>query len=282
MVEADRLEHCGSYPEALAILEIAINEALTNGPTLLLAMAYEQAGKLVSKWTRSQFLSGTFLAGAHQTYKELGASAKCSQMESVCSLPNEARVAIPTPIGIPSPAGSRSMGSVRSDTSTSGSGSTSSNDSVDLATILSAVSTWQRENSAARVAASLIGILMKSMVWYGSCFSFDNNSHPLIVQGARYGALALMSKDGILRLSVAGTLDDLRSDLVRQLSSHALSSSSLYLVTQHIAIEQGGEIAPTSLINYAVRTRKVSILIFSVFYIIDNGRVLGDSRSCQC
>lgn len=41
-------------------------------------------------------------------------------------------------------------------------------------------------------------------------------------QGARYGALALVSKDGVLRLSVAGTLDKLCSDLVCDMLAKAL------------------------------------------------------------
>ncbi|KAF7986847.1 hypothetical protein HWV62_12562 [Athelia sp. TMB] len=226
MIEAARLEHIESYPEALALLEVAINEAVTNGPTLLLAMAYEQAGKLVLKWTRSDFLSGSFLIGAHQTFKELGAAAKCAQMESMYNVLNGAVGNIPASLSISSSAGGVLPASgPESSNSGSGSGSSSA-DSVDLATLLSAVSTWQRENSASRVAASLVSILMKSM-------------------GARYGALALMGKDGILRLSVAGPLDDLRSDL-------------------HVAIEQCGDIAPTSLINYAMRTHKTILDLVSV------------------
>lgn len=167
LAQACRLEHLNQYSEALALLENGIAEALLNGPTLLLGMAYERAGRLVKKWTGSDFLGRTFLSCAFQTYKDYGASAKCDTMAKYDSYLGQITSAIPMSLTMPSPTGAN----IQSAHSGSGSGSGSSistsnnsSDSVDLATLISAVSTWQREKSASRVAASLVNILIKSMV----------------------------------------------------------------------------------------------------------------------
>ncbi|KAF7986721.1 hypothetical protein HWV62_20268 [Athelia sp. TMB] len=219
LIDANRLEYLQDFPGSFSILEKTLKTESANGPTLLLAMTYEQAANLVKKWTKSDFLSATFVTGALQTYKDVGALAKCAHMESALYAAEETLVSVPSPFTFPTT--QRVARSIGSGSDSSGSDPVSASDSVDLATLLSAVSTWQRETSASRVGASLIGTLMKSM-------------------GARYGALALVSKDGVSRLSVAGTLENLRSDLL-------------------VAVDDCGDLAPSSLLNYAIRTRKTVV-----------------------
>lgn len=161
LVEASRLEYLQDFPEALGLLERTIKDETINGPTLLLAMAYEQAANLVKRWTKSDFLSSSFAARALQTYRDFGALAKCAQLEGVHSASAEPVTITPSPPTSPSPGVVRS---VESGSDSSGSNPVAASDSVDLATLLSAVSTWQRETSASRVGASLISTLMKSMV----------------------------------------------------------------------------------------------------------------------
>ena len=162
MVDANRLEYLQDFPESLSILEKTLKNELANGPTLLLAMTYEQAANLVKKWTKSDFLSATFVTGALQTYKDVGALAKCAHMERALYAAEENLVSIPSPFAFPPT--QRVACPIGSGPDSSGSNPVSASDSVDLATLLSAVSTWQRETSASRVGASLIGTLMKSMV----------------------------------------------------------------------------------------------------------------------
>lgn len=173
LAQASRLEHLHRYKEALALLEGAIDESLSNGPTLLLGMAYERAGSMVKKWTGSDRLSRTYLNCAYRTYKDYGAAAKCEHMLKSDPYLIEAGNSIPTPLKLPSPSEVVNMassgqsgqsGQSGSQSGSSGSASANSSDSVDLATLISAVSTWQREKSASRVAASLVQILIKSMV----------------------------------------------------------------------------------------------------------------------
>lgn len=162
LAEASRLEYLQDFPEAFGLLEHIIKDETSNGPTLLLAMAYEQAANLVKRWTKSDFLSSSFAAGSLQTYREFGALAKCTQLEKFHSTSagptaiNPSRLSLPPTPGV--------VGSIESGSDSSGSNPVTASDGVDLATLLSAVSTWQRETSASRVGASLISTLMKSMV----------------------------------------------------------------------------------------------------------------------
>lgn len=162
LAEASRLEYLQDFPEAFGLLERTIKDEDTNGPTLLLAMAYEQAANLVKRWTKSDFLSRSFAAGALQTYRDVGALAKCAQLESVYSASAEPVATIPSRLASPPTSGV--VRSIESESDSAGSNPVAASDSVDLATLLSAVSTWQRETSASQVGASLISTLMKSMV----------------------------------------------------------------------------------------------------------------------
>lgn len=161
LASACLLEYSKQYSDALNLLEEVISLASPDGSTLLLALTYERAGRLVKKWTKNDRLSRTFLIKACQTYRDFGADAKCLQMETqysshtLFSPPSrEPLVSVPDHNPSDSQSGSGSSGSQYASTS----------ESVDLAALLSAVATWQQETSASRVAASLISILIKSMV----------------------------------------------------------------------------------------------------------------------
>lgn len=129
MVEACRLEQLEQYLEALSLLEKGIEDALLGGPTLILGMAYEQAGKLVKKWTGSDRLSMSFLVGSFQTYKDYGAIAKCAHMLSIYPGLRTAPSSSQGSFSISSPAAM-----IQSGSDSSGSNSATS-DSVDLATV---------------------------------------------------------------------------------------------------------------------------------------------------
>lgn len=162
LASACLLEHLKQYSSALNLLEDVISLASLDGSTLLLALTYERAGRLVKKWTNNNRLSRTFLIKAFQTYREFGADAKCLQMET--KYPSNTRFSPltldPLPLTLSDPNPSDSL----SGSGSSGGQYASTGESVDLATLLSAVATWQRETSASRVAASLVSILIKSMV----------------------------------------------------------------------------------------------------------------------
>lgn len=164
LAEAFRLQHRNQASGALASLEAAIDGALMNGPTILLGIAYEQAGKLTKQLTGSDRLSQVFLKCAFQTYSDYGATAKCKYMTDIYPTLVEMTAAMPSAFTLPSPSGLAGSMPSGSQSGSSGTTSVAASDNVDLATLLSAVSTWQREKSAPRVAASLVSILIKSMV----------------------------------------------------------------------------------------------------------------------
>lgn len=162
MASACLLEHLKQYSEALNLLEEVIDLASQDGSTLLLALTYERAGRLAKKWTNNDRLSQTFHSKALQTYRKFGANAKCMQMET--QYPGFVRFSLPAIRPLPPALFDPHASDSQSGSGSSGSRPTSISDNVDLATLLSAVATWQRETSASGVAASLVVILIKSMV----------------------------------------------------------------------------------------------------------------------
>ena len=160
-MEAAQLEVQGQLTSAINRYEGAI-DTLAVTPGIMLGYVLEAASRVVQVLTGSPSAASTYLRSAREAYDAFGAYAKVRRLDDELDRRSEiTQRALPSRHAmLPRPSqnavGTLSSGSSKPSTE-------DSNASMDLAIALQAVSAWQKQKSPAKVAASLLTILLSSV-----------------------------------------------------------------------------------------------------------------------
>jgi hypothetical protein len=194
LLSAVQAEVRGEWQTSLAVLESNI-ESLGDLPSLVLGLSLERAGRVARRWLKSKRIASMYYTSAGEVFTLFGAHAKATRMADADGLrPLPRRLNLP-PTTDPADKSS-SIGTHSTPSSSAGLAS-----SLDLSTLLAAISTWQRSTDTSSVTASLLRMCAVAAL-----------PHPTLIRprsiqasGARYGCVSFTGSDRELCINAAGT-----------------------------------------------------------------------------